>query len=427
MNNPIASAIKQISDEKGIPQEQVVEGLEAALAAAYRKDFGKKNENIKVEFDLRQGTFDVFDIKTVVQDYTEEELKAYEDDEELPEASDDEVEAEGKPRFNPKTDMMISEALKIKEDAELGEEIRTKLPPVDFDSFGRMAAQTAKQVLIQKDREAERALIYDQFKSKEDSIVIGIVQRREEHRVLVDFGKVTAIMPISEQIPRERYVPGERIKVYVVSVQSSIKGPEMIVSRAHPGMVKKIFEAEIPEISSGAIEIKGVSREAGNRSKVAVFSAQDAIDPIGSCIGQRGGRIQTIVAELGGEKVDLILFDEDSKKYITNALSPAKAIAIDLDENAKLARVLVDEDQLSLAIGKLGQNVRLASQLTGWNIEVRGQKTNPIKEDAASEQGEESEAAATLDESQESEQEFASAEEISAATREDRDESRESD
>lgn len=422
MNNPIASAIKQISDEKGIPQEQVVEGLEAALAAAYRKDFGKKNENIKVEFDLKQGTFTVFDVKNVVQDYTEEELQAAEEDEDMPEASDEEIETEGKPRFNPKTDIMISEALKVKEDAKLGDEIRTKLPPVDFDAFGRMAAQTAKQVLIQKDREAERALIYDQFKSKEATIVIGIVQRREEHRVLVDFGKVTAIMPISEQILRERYVPGERIKVYVVSVQSSIKGPEMIVSRAHPGMVKKIFEAEIPEIASGAIEIKGVSREAGSRSKVAVFSAQEAIDPIGSCIGQRGGRIQTIVAELGGEKVDLILFDEDSKKYIANALSPAKVSAIELDESAKLARVLVEEDQLSLAIGKLGQNVRLASQLTGWNIEVRGQKTQIVEEESGPAQTDESEALEAKTEQHESEQEFASAEEISEVTHEEQEE-----
>lgn len=423
MNNPIASAIKQISDEKGIPQEQVVEGLEAALAAAYRKDFGKKNENIKVEFDLKQGTFHVFDIKTVVPDYTEEELQASEEEEEIPEISEEEGEIDGKPRFNPKTDIMISEARKTKEDAELGDEIRTKLPPVDFDSFGRMAAQTAKQVLIQKDREAERALIYDQFKSKEDTIVIGIVQRREEHRVLVDFGKVTAIMPISEQIPRERYVPGERVKVYVVSVQSSIKGPEMIVSRAHPGMVKKIFEAEIPEIASGAIEIKGVSREAGSRSKVAVFSAQEAIDPIGSCIGQRGGRIQTIVAELGGEKVDLILYDEDTKQYIANALSPAKVNSIELDESAKLARVLVEEDQLSLAIGKLGQNVRLASQLTGYNIEVRGHKGQSTGENVEGEQAEEAEAKEASSEQQASGQEYASAEEISEATHEEQEES----
>lgn len=428
MNNPIASAIKLISDEKGIPQEQVVEGLEAALAAAYRKDFGKKNENIKVEFDLKQGTFTVFDVKTVVPDYTEEELQAAEQDEELPEVgpeASEEDEVEGKPRFNPKTDVMISEARKTQEDVQLGDEVRTKLPPVDFDAFGRMAAQTAKQVLIQKDREAERALIYGQFKSKEDTIVIGIVQRREEHRVLVDFGKVTAIMPISEQIPRERYVPGERVKVYVVSVQSSIKGPEMIVSRAHPGMVKKIFEAEIPEIASGSIEIKGVSREAGSRSKVAVCSAQEAIDPIGSCIGQRGGRIQTIVAELGGEKVDLILFDEDSKQYIANALSPAKVTSIELDEKAKLARVLVGEDQLSLAIGKLGQNVRLASQLTGWNIEVRGQKTKPVEEEQALEYVETGKTVEPTEERQEDGQEFASAEEISEATHEEQEESSE--
>ncbi len=367
MNNPIASAIKQISDDKGIPQEQVVEALEAALAAAYRKDFGKKNDNIKIEFDIKTAAFRVFDIKEVVEDLKEGE-----------ETIDDETEenlAEGeesKRRFNPKTQVTFTEARAAKPDAVLGEEIRTELVAPDFNAFGRMATQTAKQVLIQKDREAERSILFNQFKEKQDTIAIGTVQRREEHRVLVDFGKVSAVMPLSEQISKERYNSGDRIKVYVVSVQSSSKGPEIIVSRAHPGMVKKIFEAEIPEIAHGAIEIKAVSREAGHRAKVAVVSHQDSIDPIGSCIGQRGSRIQTIVAELGGEKVDLILFDEDPIRYIGNALSPAKVISIELDEGARLARVLVLSDQLSLAIGKSGQNVRLASQLTGWNIEVRG-------------------------------------------------------
>lgn len=370
MNNPIASAIKQISDDKGIPQEQVVEALDAALAAAYRKDFGKKNDNIKVEFDIKKGTFRVFDIKEVVEDLKEgEEAMDDESIEELTRTSEEGEEL--RPRFNPKLHIMLTEALALKSDAVLGEEIKTELPAPDLNAFGRMAAQTAKQVLIQKDREAERSLLFNQFKEKQDTIAIGTVQRREEHRVLVDFGKVTAIMPLSEQISRERYNPADRIKVYVISVQSSAKGPEIIVSRAHPGFVKKIFEAEIPEISNGAIEIKAVSREAGQRAKVAVFSHQEAIDPIGSCIGQRGSRIQTIVTELGGEKVDLILFDEDSARYISNALSPAKVISIELDELAKLARVLVASDQLSLAIGKAGQNVRLASQLTGWNIEVR--------------------------------------------------------
>ncbi|MBI4272770.1 transcription termination/antitermination protein NusA [Candidatus Uhrbacteria bacterium] len=367
MNNPIASAIKQISDDKGIPQEQVVEALEAALAAAYRKDFGKKNDNIKVEFDIKTAAFRVFDIKEVVEDFKEGEEII--DDETMEE--DLKEGEEPKRRFNPKTQITFTEACVLKPDAVLGEEIRTELIAPDFNAFGRMATQTAKQVLIQKDREAERSILFNQFKEKQDTIAIGTVQRREEHRVLVDFGKVSAVMPLSEQIPKERYNSGDRIKVYVVSVQSSSKGPEIIVSRAHPGMVKKIFEAEIPEIAHDAIEIKAVSREAGNRAKVAVVSHQDAIDPIGSCIGQRGSRIQTIVAELGGEKVDLILFDEDPIRYISNALSPAKVISIELDEQARLARVLVASDQLSLAIGKAGQNVRLASQLTGWNIEVR--------------------------------------------------------
>ncbi len=365
MNNPIASAIKQICDDKGIPQEQVVEALEAALAAAYRKDFAKKDENIKVEFDIKKGTFRVFDVKEVVEDLKEGE-------EVLDDEADELVEGEEpKRRFNPKTQITLTQAQSIKSDAVLGEEIRTEFPAPDFNAFGRMATQTAKQVLIQKDRESERSILFNQFKEKQDTIAIGTIQRREEHRVLIDFGKVTAIMPLSEQISKERYNSGDRIKVYVISVQSFSKGAEIIVSRAHPRFVKKIFEAEIPEISHGAIEIKAVSREAGNRAKVAVVSHQESIDPIGSCIGQRGSRIQTIVAELGGEKVDLILFDEDLSRYISNALSPAKVTSIELDEHAKFARVLVADDQLSLAIGKAGQNVRLASQLTGWNIEVR--------------------------------------------------------
>lgn len=234
-----------------------------------------------------------------------------------------------------------------------------------------MAAQTAKQVLIQKDREAERNILFSNFKDKEDTIVIGVVQRREEHRALVDLGKVTAILPGSEQIPRERYMPNDRLKVYVVSVNSAARGPEIIVSRAHPHMVRKIFENEIPEVASGAIEVKAVSRDAGQRSKVAVVSHQENIDPIGSCIGQRGSRIQTIISELGGEKIDVIQYDEDPNSFIANALSPAKIESITLHAENKTAYVSVASDQLSLAIGKQGQNVRLASQLTGWNIEVQ--------------------------------------------------------
>lgn len=382
MNNPIASAIKEICDKRGLPQEDVIEAVESMLASAYRKDFAEPLQNIKVEFDIKNGDWNIFDVKTVVEDPIEEEETNSEEagaQETQPQqaivSSSQGQSAEGeeeKPKFNPKTEIGITEAReKFNPDAQIGEEIRTRLKA--SAEFGRMAAQTAKQVLIQKILESERSSLYESFKDKEGAIIVGTVQRKEENRVLVDMGKVTAILPNAEQNPRERYYQGDRIKVYVVSVEKTSKGPEIILSRTHPGMVRSVFESEIPEISSGAIEIKGISREAGQRSKVAVMSHQDTIDPIGSCIGQRGSRIQTIIAELGGEKVDVILYDEDSTVYLANALSPAKVSSITLDDDAKTAHVLVRDDQLSLAIGKGGQNVRLASQLTGWNIEVRGE------------------------------------------------------
>ncbi len=371
MNNPIASAIKEICDKRGLPQEDVIEAVESMLASAYRKDFAESNQNIKVEFDIKNGEWNIYDVKTVVEDPTEEELNPLQAEQEAEPQELVEGE-EQKPRFNPKTDIGITAArASLKEDAEIGEEIRVKLHA--SAEFGRMAAQTAKQVLIQKILESERSNLFQSFKDKEGTIILGTVQRKEEHRVLVDMGKVTAILPNMEQNPRERYYQGDRIKVYVVSVEKTSKGPEIILSRTHPGMVRSVFESEIPEISNGAIEVKGISREAGQRSKVAVHSHQETIDPIGSCIGQRGSRIQTIISELGGEKVDVILYDEDPSAYISNALSPAKVSSIALDEASNVAHVLVKDDQLSLAIGKGGQNVRLASQLTGWNIEVRGE------------------------------------------------------
>lgn len=376
MNNPIASAIKQICDEKNIPQDQVIEALEAALAAAYRKDFAEKNQNIKCEFNIKTGNSRFFDVKKVVQDLLpEEETVGTEETVSQEKTVGDEdtsekvmIDEQEKRKFNQKTEITLSEARQIYPEINLDEEIRTELPiPAEF---GRMAAQTAKQVIIQKIREAERGTLYQGFKEKEGMLMVGTIQRREEQRVLVDFGKVTASLPFGEQMPRERYNPGERIKVYVVSVEMSSKGPEIIVSRTHPLFVKKIFEAEIPEVASGAIEIKAISREAGQRSKVAVCSHNENIDPIGSCIGQRGNRIQTIIAELGGEKVDIIQYDEDPSLFIAHALKPAEIVSIILHTETKVAVVTVSEDQLSLAIGKMGQNVRLASQLTGWSIEV---------------------------------------------------------
>ncbi|MBU0624808.1 transcription termination factor NusA [Patescibacteria group bacterium] len=378
MSSPIIQAIKQISEEKDISAESVIETIEAALAAAYRKDFGQKNQNIKVNFDPETGEFEVFDVKMVVEDM------------ELPEVEETAIEGsaikergraipivttegteevdEG-PKFNPKTDIMLTPAQELKKGAQIGEEIRTKqdVPA----AFGRMAAQTAKQVIIQKIREAERVKVFNEFKEREGELVNATVQRREGRMVLIDLGRATAVMPPDEQVSTERYAPGDRVKVYVMSVEMTTRGPEIIVSRTHPSILKKLFSLEIPEISAGTVEIHGVAREAGARAKVAVSSNQDNIDPIGSCIGQRGTRIQTIIAELGGEKVDVIQHDNDPAIYITNALSPAKVVEIELDEKDKSADVLVNEDQLSLAIGRGGQNVRLASRLTGWKINIR--------------------------------------------------------
>ncbi len=374
MSSPIVQAIQQICEEKNIPYEVVMETIEAALAAAFRKDFGNKNQNLKVEFDPETMKIRVFDEKLVVEDQelpTEEELAALEAAQAQGAIEEPQLDEEGNPikRFNPKLEIMISEAKKIKPDAEMNETLRMELEvPGDF---GRMAAQTAKQVIIQKLREAERENVFGEFKGREGEIVNGIVSRKEGRLVLIDLGRVMATMPPEEQIPSENYAPGARIKVYVSSVTMTTRGPMVIVSRAHPDIVRKLFTTEIPEVASGAVQIHSVAREAGSRSKVAVSSDDANIDPIGSCIGQRGTRIQTIISELGGmEKVDVILFDNDAAVFIAKALAPAKVKAVDLDETNRIATVRADADQLSLAIGKGGQNVRLASRLTGWKINV---------------------------------------------------------
>ena len=380
----IAEAVKQICQEKGISFESVIETIEAALAAAYRKDFGEKNQNIKVDFDIETGQIKVADIKTVVEDVPEEELLKIEAEEEKraeekegkkiekkaeePMSQESAEDEEEKKRFNPKTEIQISEAKKIKKTADLGEEIVTDLTVPG--EFGRMAAQTAKQVITQKLRETEREVLYDEFKKREGEIIVGVVQRHEGRLVLVDLGRLTALLPPEEQIESEGYAPGSHIKVYIISVTATTKGPEIIVSRSHPEIVKKLFALEIPEIANGVVVIKGIAREAGSRSKVAVWTDQENIDPIGSCIGQRGARIQTIISELKGEKVDIIKYSENPAEFIGNALSPAKIIKIELNEETKTATAVVNENQLSLAIGRAGQNVRLAARLSGWKIDV---------------------------------------------------------
>jgi N utilization substance protein A len=374
-----------LCEEKNLDYNAVVSAVELALAAAYRKDYGERNQNIKVNFSPETGKTEVFDIKTVVDNLPEEEeaemlqelynpnLKDI-NKEELrnearPRISEMPVETEEeKKKFNPKTDIQIKEAAILKSGAKIGDEIVTELPIPE--SYGRMAAQTAKQVIIQKLREMERDMVLSEFKSKEKEVVSGVVQRREGRFVFVDLGKAIGLLPAEEQIYGERYNPNDRVKVFIKEVREGHKGPEIILSRRSEEILRKIFYLEIPEVANGLVEIKAVAREAGSRSKVAIWTEAENVDPVGSCVGQRGSRVQTIISELGGEKIDIIEYNEDPAKFIANALAPAKVISIELDEAEHKAVVKVSSDKLSLAIGKAGQNVRLAARLTGWKIDI---------------------------------------------------------
>lgn len=397
MSSPIEQAIRQISEEKGIAYEAVIDAINAAMAAAYRKDYGDKDQNVEATFDPADGKVRVFDVKTVVEDVDLAELERQQAERtakaEALAKQIEEARAKGEPMpavsleeetglvFNPKTDVMISEAKKAKDDAVVGDIIRTELPQPG--EFGRMAAMTAKQVITQKLREAEREIIFNEFKQHEGQILNGTVQRREGRIVLVDLGRTTGIIRAEDQIPTERYVPGARVKVFVKQVGLTTRGPEILLSRASEEVVRSLFVAEIPEVAEKIVELKAVAREAGARSKVAVFTADADVDPIGACIGQRGTRIQTIIAELGGEKVDIIEWDATPASFIAKALSPAKVERVDLDEAEKIATVHVADDQLSLAIGKGGQNVRLASKLTGWRINIAEKTGKKVETDVA--------------------------------------------
>lgn len=378
----LSSAIRAVCEEKGLSYDSVIETIETALAAAYRKDFGQKNQNIKVEFNPDTGESKIFDVKTVVadlpEDYFDEEGKVSEKYRPKKEEGEEEVEVEENDeyseedddliKFNPKTEIQYKDATMMKSDVYLGEELITELATPS--EYGRMAAQTAKQVVIQKLREAEREMILDEFKDKEGEVVTGVVQRREGRNILVDLGKGVGRISQEEQIYGEEYNPGDKIKVYVKEVRSGNRGPEIVLSRTSEEIIKKVFYNEIPEIANGTLDIKSVAREAGSRSKVAIWTDVENVDPIGSCVGQRGSRIQTIISELGGERVDMVKYDEDPVKFIANSLSPAKVLSVELNEDEKRALVKVDSDQLSLAIGKRGQNVRLAARLTGWKIDI---------------------------------------------------------
>ena len=367
--NNIAAAIKQIADEKNLSMEAIIGAIEAALAAAYRKEFGNKNQNIKVVFNADNGQTAVFDVKIVVEDVDlEEEEKLVEEQKQKKEAGEEIPEEELIKRFNPRSEIMLSEANKDGEEYKVGDIIETKLGVPE--EYGRMAAQTAKQVIVQRLREAERDHIFNEYKDKEGELVLGTIQRKEGRRIIVDLGKASAILPMEEQIRTERYNVGARLNFFIVEVRIGNKGPEIILSRTHPEIVKELFATEVPEIAAGTVEIKSISREAGSRSKIAVMAHDENIDPVGSCVGQRGSRVQTVINELGGEKIDIIEWDDDIKKFISNSLSPAEIEGITLDKETKIASVQVADNQLSLAIGRNGQNVRLAAKLTGWKIDI---------------------------------------------------------
>lgn len=372
----IRKQLRILSKQKDLDPDTVLSALEKALGSAYRKDFGNRQQNIKFNFDTETGEMEAWDEKEVVEDISEEKLeeskekfherrqKAREEGRELRSE-----ELEDLVRFNEKKQIMLSDAKEIDSGAEVGDTLKIDLEIPG--KFGRMAAQTAKQVIIQKLREAERENVFEQFKDKEGQIVEGVIQdKKGSGNVIVDLDKINGLLPNNEQNPIDSYRPGMRLIFYVKTVQKGNRGPEIILSRASKELVRIIFEKEIPEIEAGEVEIKSIARDPGKRSKVAVHTDDDSIDPIGACIGRRGSRITTIIDELGGEKVDVIEYSEQPHEFIKNSLSPAESNSVELNEDNKEATVYVPSDQFSLAIGKQGQNVRLAAQLTGWVINV---------------------------------------------------------
>ena len=340
MNAEFIEALKDLEKERGIEMDTLIEAIEAALIAAYKKHYGS-SENVRVEINRKSGDIHVYYRKEVVET----------------------VE-------NPALEMSLEEARSYDPEFEIGDVLESEVTP---RSFGRIAAQTAKHVVVQRIREAERNMVYGQFATRKDDVITATVTRVEGRNIHIDLGKTEAILAPSEQIPRETYHNGDRIKVYVLEVRKTTKGPQVMVSRTHPGLLKRLFEQEVPEIGDGTVEIKSVVREPGWRSKIAVYSKNENVDPVGACVGAKGMRVQSIVNELSGEKIEIIRWDEDPAVYVSNALSPAKAITVEVDEEEKFTRVVVPDFQLSLAIGKEGQNARLAARLTGWKIDIKSE------------------------------------------------------
>jgi N utilization substance protein A len=387
-------ALNQIAEEKGIAKERILETIEQALAAAYKKDYGKKGQIIRAKFNPETGDVSFEQIKLVVDEaMLKPEPKEGEEEEPIREPEDSfgpEGEEIKKVRFNAERHIMLDEAKKIKKDTALGEELIFLLETKG--DYGRIAAQTAKQVITQRIREAERDVVFEEYKSKQGEVISGIVQRVEGGRIFVDLGRTVALMHPEEKIPGEHYRIGSRIRAFVLSVERLPKGPSILLSRSHPRFVSKLFEMEVPEIAASTVEIKSIAREAGSRTKVAVASNEKGVDPIGSLVGQKGTRVSTVINELAGEKIDIVEWSDDMTKFIANALSPAKIVDVVVNDKKREAKVLVAEDQLSLAIGKGGQNVRLAAKLSGWKIDVRNAETpnKPVEGGISSEtEGEE--------------------------------------
>jgi N utilization substance protein A len=364
-------ALEQLQQERKIPQEKILEAIEQAMAAAYKKDFGKKGQIIRANFDLDTGKTEFYQVKIVVD---ESVVKIIPEGEEIEFDEDDD-----RPRFNSLHHIMLEDAKIIKKDAELNDEII--FPLEEKEDYGRIAAQTAKQVIIQKIREAEKSSVLDEYGEKEGEIISGIVQKVERGNVYVDFNRAIGILNPEEQIPGEIFTRGQRLRAYLYSVEDSHRGINLKLSRTHPKFIEKLFELEAPEIENGTVEIKSIAREAGSRSKIAVYSSDESIDPVGSCVGQKGTRVNTVTQELGGEKIDIIPWSEDPKAFIADSISPAKVLTIEIDEKEKKAEIEVSEDELSLAIGKGGQNVRLAAKLTGWKIDIQGNGELPEEND----------------------------------------------
>ncbi len=340
MSAELIHALEQLEKERGIHKDILIEAIEQALISAYKKNFGS-SQNVEVNIERSTGDIRVYALKTIV----------------------DEV-------MDPAEEMSLEQAKRFGADFEIGDMVEVEVTP---RKFGRIAAQTAKQVVMQRIREAEREIVFGEFASREEDILTGVVSRFDRKNVVIDLGRVEAVLPPGEQTPGERYNIHDRVKVYVINVKKTNRSPQIYVSRTHPGLVKRLMELEVPEISDGTVEIKTIAREAGSRTKIAIHSRNENVDPVGACVGQKGSRIRAIVDELHGEMIDVIKWSSIQEDYIASALSPAKVVQVSLDEDSRIARVVVPDFQLSLAIGKEGQNARLAAKLTGWKIDIKSE------------------------------------------------------